>query len=38
MYVDKEESREHLLNSKLKELFEEDVIELNIAMRKLEGG
>lgn len=33
MYKDKEESREALLDSKLKDLFHEEAIELHIAMR-----
>ena len=33
MYKDKEEAREHLLDSTLKDLFREEHIELHIAMR-----
>ena len=37
MYKDKEQARETLLNKKLKTMFTEDMVEMNILMRELEG-
>ena len=37
MYKDKEQAREALLSRKLKTMFTEEVIELNVLMREMEG-